>query len=232
MKKLVYRAAQAILLCSLAATLPAFAQDARPQQNDRQKQTQRDEHRDEHGAQQPEQSHARQQTNQRSGEHQAQRPNQERPNQGAPHVQQQPSYHEQQQPDYRSQQRDHSARPSQNRSQQYRGDQGRGNHDRPAQWGRPPAHRGSYQFRSDDRSRLHSYYMTRLRTINRYNRPVFRVGGYFPYADIGYLSPLPPDVYGELPPPPPGYEMGYYDGYVVVYDPATYFIASIIDLLQ
>jgi len=26
--------------------------------------------------------------------------------------------------------------------------------------------------------------------------------------------------------------MGYYQGYVVVYDPMTYFIANIIDLLQ
>lgn len=103
---------------------------------------------------------------------------------------------------------------------------------RPAQWGRPPAHRGSYRFRSNDRSRLHSYYMSRLRAINRANRPVFRVGGYFPYAYIGYISPLPPDLYGTLPPPPPGYQIGYYDGYVVIYDPVTYFIASVIDLLQ
>jgi hypothetical protein len=58
------------------------------------------------------------------------------------------------------------------------------------------------------------------------------VGGYFPYGDIGYLSALPPDLYGQLPPPPPGYRVGYYDGYVVVYDPLTYFIASVIDLLQ
>jgi len=26
--------------------------------------------------------------------------------------------------------------------------------------------------------------------------------------------------------------MGYYDGYVVVYDPVTYFIVNVIDLLQ
>jgi hypothetical protein len=43
---------------------------------------------------------------------------------------------------------------------------------------------------------------------------------------------VPPDVYGYLPPPPPGYQMGYYDGYVVVYDPVTYFITNLIDLMQ
>jgi len=26
--------------------------------------------------------------------------------------------------------------------------------------------------------------------------------------------------------------MGYYDGYVVVYDPLTYFIANLVDLMQ
>lgn len=148
-------------------------------------------------------------------DHQAQRLNRQtpntRPNRGNNHAQQP----------------NRGARPSPNRARQRRP-----NHGRPAQWGRPPAHRGSYSFRSNDRARLHSYYVARLRAINRANRPVFRVGGYFPYADIGYLSPLPPSLYGTLPPPPYGYQMGYYDGYVVVYDPATYFIASLIDLLQ
>jgi hypothetical protein len=68
--------------------------------------------------------------------------------------------------------------------------------------------------------------------INRANRPVFNVGGYYPYADIEYLQPVPQDVYGDQPPPPSGYQMAYYDGYVIVYDPITYFIAAVIDLLQ
>jgi hypothetical protein len=105
-------------------------------------------------------------------------------------------------------------------------------HGRPPQWGRPPASRPSYGFRPSDRDRLRRYYATRIRAINSARRPLFTVGGYYPYADIGYLHPLPPDVYGYLPPPPPGYQMGYYDGYVVVYDPITYFIANLIDLLQ
>jgi hypothetical protein len=49
---------------------------------------------------------------------------------------------------------------------------------------------------------------------------------------IAYITSLPPHVYGYLPPPPPGYNTGYYDGYVVVYDPVTYFIANVVDLLQ
>ena len=105
-------------------------------------------------------------------------------------------------------------------------------HARPPQWGRPPQSRPSYSFRPSDRDRLRRYYAARIRAINRARRARFIVGGYYPYADIGYLQPIPPDVYGYLPPPPPGYQMGYYDGYVVVYDPVTYFITNLIDLLQ
>ena len=242
MKTRLYRITRMVLFCCLAAALPAFAQDNHPQQNDhpeRQKQTQNNEHRA-----QPAQSHegARQQANPRQEQHNASHPQEHRqspqtqdarPNRDNNHAQQQSNrdnYHSQQQPNrgnYHQQQSNRGARPSPERDRQ-----DRSNHGRPAQWGRPPSHRGSYRFRSNDRSRLHSYYMDQMRAINRANRPVFRVGGYFPYDDIGYLSPLPPDLYGALPPPPYGYQMGYYDGYVVVYDPMTYFIASVIDLLQ
>src|SRR6185437_9352270 len=202
MKKRLYRTARMVLFCCLAAALPAFAQDNHARQNDQSE-------------------HNQTQRN----DHQAQRPNPQtpntRPNRDNNHAQQ-PN-----RGNYHPQQPNRSARPSPNRAQQRRP-----NHGRPAQWGRPPSHRGSYSFRSNDRARLHSYYMARLRAINRANRPIFRVGGYFPYTDIEYISPLPPELYGTLPPPPPGYEMGYYDGYVVVYDPVTYFIVSVIDLLQ
>lgn len=102
---------------------------------------------------------------------------------------------------------------------------------RPPQWGKPPQKRPSYQFRPNDRDYLRRYYLRNLGYINRARRPVFSIGGYFPYGDIGYLTPLPPHLYGYLPPPPLGYQMGYFDGYVVVYDPLTYFIANVVDLM-
>jgi hypothetical protein len=61
---------------------------------------------------------------------------------------------------------------------------------------------------------------------------VWVVGGFIPWVDIGYLTPLPPNLYGYLPPPPPGYRMGYYMGYVVVYDPVTGFIVNVVDLVR
>ncbi|MEI9980398.1 MAG: hypothetical protein WDN23_15610 [Edaphobacter sp.] len=102
---------------------------------------------------------------------------------------------------------------------------------RPPSWGRPPVNRPSYGWRPNDRAWLHRYYGRDLGYINTGLRPRFVVGGFFPFAYIPYITPVPPAVYGYLPPPPPGYQIGYYQGYVVVYDPVTYFIANVIDLM-
>ncbi|MEO6815298.1 MAG: hypothetical protein ABI177_01245 [Edaphobacter sp.] len=128
--------------------------------------------------------------------------------------------------------RPNPSRPNPGRPNPGRPSQGRPSQGRPPQWGHRPSRRPSYSFRPNDRSYLRRYYLNRFAAINRANRPRFVIGGFFPYGYIPNLSPLPPDVYGYLPPPPPGYSMGYYDGYVVVYDPLTYFIANVIDLLQ
>jgi hypothetical protein len=103
---------------------------------------------------------------------------------------------------------------------------------RPPSWGRPPASRPTYGWRPNDRAWLHRYYARNLAYINLANRPRFTIGGFFPFAYIPYLTPPPAAVLGYLPPVPPGYQIGYYDGYVVVYDPVTYFIANVIDLMQ
>jgi hypothetical protein len=103
---------------------------------------------------------------------------------------------------------------------------------RPPSWGRPPASRPSYGWRPNDRFWLHNYYRRNLGYINLGTRPRFAIGGFFPFAFIPYITAAPPAVYGYLPPPPPGYQIGYYEGYVVVYDPVTYFIANVIDLTQ
>ncbi len=103
---------------------------------------------------------------------------------------------------------------------------------RPPNWGRPPQYRPPYQWRPNDWDYLHRYYNRNLGYISRAGRPIWIVGGFIPYAYIPYLTPLPPHLYGYLPPPPPGYAMGYFQGYVVVYDPRTGFIVNVIDLLR
>ena len=102
---------------------------------------------------------------------------------------------------------------------------------RPPQWGRPPQVRPPYRWRASDRAWLRRYYRRNLGYINRATRPRFVAGGFFPWTYFPYITPLPPRVVSYLRPPPPEYQMGYFNGYVVVYDPATGFIANVIDLL-
>jgi hypothetical protein len=68
--------------------------------------------------------------------------------------------------------------------------------------------------------------------IKRSRRPVFVIGGYIPFGNRGYFTPLPPHLLSYLPPPPPGYVIGYFDGYWLVYDPVTRTILSVVDLLD
>lgn len=103
---------------------------------------------------------------------------------------------------------------------------------RPPGWGKPPQYRPPYQWRPNDWDYLHRYYYRNLGYIHRPGRPVWIAGGFIPYGDISYITALPPNLYGYLPPPPPGYMLGYFQGYVVVYDPRTGFIVNIVDLLR
>jgi len=45
------------------------------------------------------------------------------------------------------------------------------------------------------------------------------------------LKSVPSSYYRTLPPPPPGYRFGYYDGYVVAYDPTTQIVSDVLDLV-
>lgn len=106
-----------------------------------------------------------------------------------------------------------------------RGDRGnRGNHgDR--------GNRGNdFHFRDQDRGRFESHYRKDInRWRGRRNRPHFSRGQRIP---MGYrIQPVPRAYYAQIAPPPPGYQYGYYDGYVVAYDPTTRIIADVMDLV-
>jgi hypothetical protein len=98
--------------------------------------------------------------------------------------------------------------------------------------GRPGGPPPPYAWRPGDRDRMRRYYGRNFGYINRGRRPIFTVGGFIPFGDRGYFRPVPPGLYGYLPPPPPGYMMGYFDGYVVVYDPVSYSVLNVMDLLD
>ena len=95
----------------------------------------------------------------------------------------------------------------------------------------PERPRPNYKFRQQDRARLLQHYRRALPRVDRGHRPHFARGAYFPRVWLPYLSPVPPSLLGYLPPIPPGYAVGYYQGYVVVYDPATFFMLGVVDLL-
>jgi hypothetical protein len=78
--------------------------------------------------------------------------------------------------------------------------------------------------------RLHQFYLGDMRRIDRWNRHSFYPGGYLRRIYLNRIQPIPPDLAMYLPPVPPGYEVGYFDGYCLLFDPFTLRIASVIDL--
>jgi hypothetical protein len=62
-------------------------------------------------------------------------------------------------------------------------------------------------------------------------------GPIFPSAAISgrrveRMERIPQDLMAYLPPVPPGYAIGYYDGYCLVYDPYSLMIVGMIDLYE
>ncbi|WP_028008422.1 hypothetical protein [Solimonas flava] len=108
---------------------------------------------------------------------------------------------------------------------------GASGHDSPraAQTGR---HAAGYDFRDQDRSHLQQHYRRSLQSVDRAHRPRFEAGHEIPRAYRGYVTPAPAALRAQLPPPPEGYALGYCQGYTVVYDPTTFVILSVIDLLS
>ncbi|MCA1323879.1 hypothetical protein [Herbaspirillum sp. alder98] len=107
--------------------------------------------------------------------------------------------------------------------------------------GPPPGHeqRGGehgpdqrYEFRDADRDQLRRHYDGDLRHVDRNRRPDFHAGQPVPSSYRGKIKPLPQDVRRGLPPPPRGYQMGYYGGYAVVYDPVSFTILQVMDILR
>lgn len=88
-----------------------------------------------------------------------------------------------------------------------------------------------FRFRDQDRAHFQSYYHQDVDHWHQHpgNRPHFERGEHIPpnYR----FQPVPQAYYRDVPPPPPGYQYGYYDGYVVAYDPGTRIVADVLDLV-
>lgn len=86
-----------------------------------------------------------------------------------------------------------------------------------------------WRFRSEDRDHFYSHYKHDADHWKGKKRPVFVRGEAIPR---GYtIQAVPRSYYQNVPPPPPGYQYGYSDGYVVAYDPTTRVIADVLDLV-
>jgi len=97
-----------------------------------------------------------------------------------------------------------------------------------------PAHQSSahYSFGASEKQQLQAHYKSSLGHVDRAKRPSFKAGEKVPSSYRKYITPAPASIRGHLPTPPSGYTIGYYQGYTVVYDPTTYVILSVLDLLN
>lgn len=86
-----------------------------------------------------------------------------------------------------------------------------------------------WRFRQDDRNHFYSHYRNDADRWRGRRRPVFVRGQAFPSSYR--VQPVPQSYWQGAPPPPPGYQYGYYDGYVVAYNPTTRIIADVLDLV-
>lgn len=94
----------------------------------------------------------------------------------------------------------------------------------------PPGQAKKY-FREQDRDHFYGYYRRDVDRWRGHRRPAFVVGEYIPPT---YVVRVVPRTYwvNVAPPPPPGYQYGYYGGYVVAYNPTTRVIADVLDLID
>lgn len=89
--------------------------------------------------------------------------------------------------------------------------------------------RAEYHFRREDGARLREHYRE-IDRVDMHRRERFVAGERLPGDWRRRLRPVPEVVVRELPPPPRGYAFGYFDGFCVVYDPNSGYIADVIDL--
>ena len=97
----------------------------------------------------------------------------------------------------------------------------------------PPGQAKKYddwRFRHEDRDHFYGYYRKDVDHWKGKKRTAFVRGQAIPR---GYTIQAVPQAYWQsVPPPPPGYQYGYSDGYVVAYDPTTRIVADVLDLVS
>jgi hypothetical protein len=93
-----------------------------------------------------------------------------------------------------------------------------------------PAPNAHYQFRQQDVPRLRQHFQSQLAHVDRNHPPHVVAGGSLPGSWQTYIVPVPTEVITYLPPVPEGYQLGFYSGYIIVYDPYSGLVLDVIDL--
>ena len=106
------------------------------------------------------------------------------------------------------------------------------NHHRtygPYPQGQPYPQSQSY-FRPQDNAYWNQYY-NGPRNLPPGLRKKYYRNGTLPPGWQNQWQPLPQQAYSQLPPPPAGYQAGYYNGYAVVVNPRTRVIYDVLDVI-
>jgi hypothetical protein len=97
--------------------------------------------------------------------------------------------------------------------------------------GHRPAPNAHYQLRREDTPKLRQHFQSQLAHVDRAHRPHVVAGGSLPSGWQTYIVPVPVEEFTYLPPVPEGYQMAFYNGYLIVYDPYSGLVVDVIDLL-
>jgi len=89
--------------------------------------------------------------------------------------------------------------------------------------------RHEYHFKPENKAVLQKHMPNRSH-VDWNRREHLVAGNRLPSGWHAHIRPVPEAVIRELPPIPAGLEIGYYDGYCVVYDPNTLEIVEVLDL--
>ena len=95
--------------------------------------------------------------------------------------------------------------------------------------GQAKKYREDYHFHGEDRGRFYAHYRSDADQWRYRRRPVFVTGRVVPREYV--IQAVPQSYWVSEPPPPPGYQYGYYGGYVVAYNPTTRIVADVLDLV-
>lgn len=96
---------------------------------------------------------------------------------------------------------------------------------------RMPPGQAKKVFRDQDRGQFYAHYRADADRWRGRRRVVFVPGQYI--ARTYVVQPVPRSYWVNVAPaPPPGYQYGYYEGYVVAYDPTTRVIGDVLDLVS